>query len=161
MTWRTFRIVLLAAWGAVAVGCGGGASGAALKLVPVSGFVSYKGVPVEGAIVSFMTDGAPRTATGKTDAKGAFRLTTMQTDDGAAIGEHQVTIVKQSSPSGTQAFNPETINPDDYAKMLASGKPLVELQDLLPVRYANPATSGLTRKVIEGERNEFQFDLAD
>ncbi|MCH8830716.1 MAG: carboxypeptidase regulatory-like domain-containing protein, partial [Planctomycetes bacterium] len=44
--------------------------------IPVSGTVMYKGKPVEGATVTFRNPEASRPASGVTDSKGKFQLTT-------------------------------------------------------------------------------------
>jgi hypothetical protein len=126
-------------------------------MVPVSGKVIYKGQPVEGAVVTFMSEAAPRTATGKTDAAGAFKLTTYDTNDGAVAGEHKVSISKAAAGGDAKPMSPE-----DYAKFMSGsgGKPpQQEVSDAIPAKYASPETSGLTRTVVDGDVNEFTFEL--
>src|SRR6476659_1477635 len=73
-----------------AVGCGRGP--APPKLAPVSGVVTYKGVPVRDAYVKFIKDGSPLVAGGFTDDTGRFKLTSNVEGDGASVGENKVTI---------------------------------------------------------------------
>ena len=57
--------------------------GASSDLAKVSGVVTYKGQPVEGAVVAFHCNTASVPATGTTDASGRFTLTTLTPGDGA------------------------------------------------------------------------------
>ncbi len=131
------------------------------KISPVSGRVVYQGKPVEGAVVSFSTDSAPRVAGGKTDSDGRFKLTTFDTNDGAPVGEHAVTIVKYKKvASPTQEINLD--NPGAaYTKQMAdaaSGKSTAGESEL-PAKYADPKESGLRRTVTDQGPNEFNFEL--
>lgn len=146
-------------------GCGGGGDTARPKTATVSGKVTYKGAAVEGAVVTFSVVGAPRVATGETNASGEFRLTTFDTNDGAIIGDHSVTISKNKAGAG----GTEEMTAESYAEMMAKAKdaqrgiPGVdpEQKGELPVRFANAGESGLTRTVVAGEANVFNFDLED
>lgn len=130
------------------------------KMAPVSGQVTFQGKPVEGAIVSFSAEGSPRVASGTTDANGRYKLTTFDTNDGAPVGDHAVTIAKQKKSAGpTQEINLD--NPGDaYTKQMnaaASGEASGEHE--LPAKYADPKESGLRRTVTEQGPNEFTFAL--
>jgi hypothetical protein len=125
----------------------------------VSGKVIYKGQPVEGAIVTFMSEGASRTATGMTDAQGAFKLTTYDTDDGAIVGKHAVSISKATPASSA----PTPATAENLASATASGEGISQFvpEQVLPAKYADPKLSGLTREVVAGDTNDFTFDLKD
>jgi hypothetical protein len=139
-------------------GCSGGLKDRP-PIVPVSGSVKYKGQPVEGAIVTFVTEKSPRTSTGVTDAEGKFQLTTFDTNDGAVVGENLVSIVK-NEPAAPDA---PKMDPMAYAKAMQSGQGMPKFQpkSTIPAKYADPKSSGLKRTVVEGEVNEFNFDLTD
>src|SRR5687768_17292422 len=77
-------------------GCGSGSE----RPVPVGGKVTLGEKPVDGAVVTFHSKGGGRSASGKTDADGNFKLTTINTGDGAPPGEYTVTISKQESKVG-------------------------------------------------------------
>ena len=148
------------------VGCGGG--GSTLKTVPVSGTVNYKGAPVKGAFVTFATAKTPRTAVGVCDASGRFKLTKINSNDGAVAGEHVITIVTMPEPGAAQSSMPANAKPEDYMKFMASqgGKTTQPpgagaLGKSIPTKYADPAKSGLKRTVVAGEKNDFTFDLTD
>lgn len=138
-------------------GCGG--AGAELPATsPVSGIVSLGGKPVEGAVVRFYleeTTGSP--ATGVTNSDGKFKLTTFNTNDGAQLGSHNVTVTKVSSgTSGTAEpaiYDPENEDPSQF-----------EMQDTatenaIPTIYASPASTPLKQTVSEAGPNEFAIEL--
>lgn len=165
---RVERILDRSTWsigllGFVIAGCSAGVDRP--ETAPVSGTVVYKGQPVEGATVSFMADGAPRAASGVTDADGKFQLSTFELNDGALIGEHVVTISKQEAG----ATAPQSTDP---TAALNDPSALVEMQlsttsqkggpkSLLPQKYANPNTSPLKEKVTAEGPNSFVFTLTD
>lgn len=75
----------------LAGGCGGRGDPAPM---PVHGVLTVKGQPADGATVVFHPKaGKGPKASGKTDAKGEFRLTTMRAGDGVVSGEYVVTII--------------------------------------------------------------------
>jgi hypothetical protein len=154
--WDVLRIAAIVM--AIAQGCS--SDSGRPKLAPVSGRVVYQGKPVEGAIVSFSAEGSPRVASGKTDSDGRYKLTTFDTNDGAPVGVHAVTIAKLKTTAGpTQEINLD--NPGEaYSKQMttaAAGETVGEHE--LPAKYANPKESGLQRSVAEKGPNEFNFEL--
>lgn len=146
------------------LGCGGDGS---TPPVPVSGKVLVGGKPVEGAVVTFLSQAKEggRSASGKTDKDGAFKLTTAKTDDGAPPGEYTITIAKQEMKGGGNEPIDITTGGDisaAYGQAMGaagSGNMSKVMKDLLPEKYGNAASSGLTRTVVKGEKNEFEFDL--
>ena len=138
--------------------------------VPVSGTVVYKGKPVEGATVSFMAEGAPKPATGITDAEGKFQLSTFEFNDGAVVGEHVITVEKyeqgaeaaQTTSSMEEAMN----DPNALAEMAAQFEEEGEAaqagpKSLLPPKYADPKTTPLKEKVTAEGPNTFVLQLTD
>ena len=143
-------------------GCGGGDDGPPPpETAPVSGKVSYNGEPVEGATVIFSVVGAPRSASGITNAQGQYTLSTFGSGDGAILGENAVSIVKTeggevpSTASGVEGQGPAVIvaekTEDELKKEVANQK------RLLP---AVPESDS-TRTVVAGKENVFDFDLKD
>ncbi|MES2788262.1 MAG: carboxypeptidase-like regulatory domain-containing protein [Planctomycetota bacterium] len=110
-------------------------------LVPVTGTVLYKQQPIEGATVLLVPTDHEFAAAGKTDASGTFQLRTFDPDDGAAPGKFTVTVKK-------------------FEFLYPPGGGEIEKQ-LLPVKYGNPTSSGLTATVVEGEENDLTFELND
>jgi len=110
----------------------------------VSGKVTYQGKPVPKGTVSFVsTDPGRRNATGQLDQNGNYRLQTEEPDDGAELGDYQVTLYSHEEPIL------------DYRPKVP-----VKAQRLVPQKYEDPKTSGLKRTVKSGS-NTFDFELTD
>jgi hypothetical protein len=107
---------------------------------PVQGKVLYKGQPAQNAIVFLHPLGkvAPDEPTprGIVAADGSFRIGTYRDKDGAPAGQYAVTVVWKTEAKGG----------DDQ-------------DNLLPARYLNPSTSGLTAQVKEGPNELEPFQL--
>ncbi|HEY0983010.1 MULTISPECIES: carboxypeptidase-like regulatory domain-containing protein [unclassified Schlesneria] len=129
-------------------GCGSGVKNRP-KLAKVKGVVKYKGEPVTDAAVSFMMDGAPRAAVGRTDSSGRFQLTTFDTNDGAPIGTHKVTVAKVAAPTAP-------MTPADLAK---NGPPKPP-KGMIPVKYSDSLKTPLQYTIEEGS-NEKEIVLED
>lgn len=148
------QITLLVAMGlaaGVACGCSGG-----IKRPPlgkVKGTITYKGEPVSGAVVNFIMDGAPRVATGTTDSSGNFTLSSYNTDDGAVIGTHKVTIAKADASVEKYA----KYSPADLA---TKGPPPITGKGAIPAIYADVKTTPLKNTVDPGV-NEINIELKD
>ncbi|PQO43583.1 hypothetical protein C5Y93_23325 [Blastopirellula marina] len=105
-----------------AVGCGGRGE----KIVPVSGTVMIDGQPLAAGVDGFITlaPASGRPAIGKIDGQtGKFTLTTYEEGDGALVGPHEVTVTVNAIGRGGNA------------------------QSLIPEKYQEFQTSGLTAKV--------------
>jgi hypothetical protein len=133
-------VALLAASTASLSGCGSKNP----ATYSVSGTVTYRGKPVEGAGVMFMPNSG-RPASAMTDAQGRFTLRTFKDGDGAIAGENVVCISKMSPASGSNAKDPL----------------LKEMVSALPARYATPTTSPLKVTVSDSALNDFTFELSD
>lgn len=130
-------------------GCGGGDT---TPVVPVTGKVTFQGKPLAGASIVFVpADFDPTKPVkkgenvslerpgGQTDADGAYELMYFE-QTGAPPGKYKVSITAyQARADG-----------DDEESMPPS---------LIPVKYANPATSGLKADVKEEGENVFNFPL--
>ena len=102
----------------VAVGCGQGNDGFSYQ--PVSGTVTVDGRPVAGLTVAFVPQGAAinsgRPSKAVTDETGRYEAKTLDGKQGAAIGEHLVSISSEKMDQETQEIvEPETI-PSRYNK---------------------------------------------
>lgn len=144
---RTFVGMLLL----ISLGCGGKNSDRPAT-ARVTGTVLYNGSPVDGATVAFIPkDG--RSATGVTSAAGEFTLQTYDTNDGAVLGNHTVTITPAIGSSQDDEVPPN--DPDSLQTMQ-------EVMDKrLPQKYSSADTSGLTREVADDGQNDFTFELTD
>jgi hypothetical protein len=160
---RSIVLILGVAFSSVLTGCGDGLP----KPVPVSGKIMFKGNPVEAAQVTFHASTATsgRSAAGTTGKDGTFKLTTINTDDGAAPGEYIITVSKQEAKTG--GSEPIDINKEGgpgaaYGAAMAaagSGKMDSFMKDTLPAKYGKPGESGLTRTVVKGDENNFTIEL--
>jgi hypothetical protein len=123
----------------LAAGCGSGRP----KCVSISGVVTYRGKPLEEALVIFIPPKS-RPATGITDAQGHFKLQTFAAGDGGVLGDHVVCITKT-------VVDPTAAQKSPYAKT----------KSLLPADYGSPIKSPLKATVTAEGPNEFKFDLKD
>lgn len=146
------------------MGCGGEGDVERPDTYPISGTVTFNGAPIEGASVSFVPQGDGRGAAGFTDGAGKYTLTTLAAGDGAVPGQYQVKIVKfgKSAEAPTEAsdtsgelgiaedagYNPDAEDAGEAAQ-----------KNLLPEKYADSNTSGLTVEVIAGENPPHDFKL--
>jgi hypothetical protein len=135
--------VLLAA----ALGCG--SDDGRLKVFPVTGTVTVKGKPADGAKVflnpvdeSRRGPGMPL-PTGVAGSDGRFQLSSYAPNDGAPAGDYQVGIVWPEPEKPTTPTSPEA----------------QPVRDRLNSRYAVPETSGLTATVEAGPTELKPFEL--
>ncbi|MBI1345465.1 hypothetical protein GC163_04175 [bacterium] len=84
-------------------GCGGGAAGPGLEMIPVTGTAKLDGKPLAAATVLF--NPLPGTkgngGYGVTDAEGKFTLTDYQEVPGCPPGDYAVTFTKITQPDGS------------------------------------------------------------
>ena len=128
--------------------------------VPVSGTVLYKGQPVPGAQVVFLSKGTSPAAVGNTDDGGNFSLSTYDEEDGAVPGDYSVTVVKMQGSAGADPNAPF----DPVADMEAAARntaPPPPAKSLLPTKYGAAATSGLQFTVAASGSNQFKIELTD
>jgi len=142
---------------AVMLGCGGEPD--KIKVVSVTGTVTFDGQPLGDAIVTFL----PQTAQGvaaaaTTDASGRYTLQTAGVrKPGAAPGEYKVTIMKtEVKQLRTEA---EALAQVNAQNPMAMPPPTTEAKHLLPEKYRLPAKSGFAATVRESEKNSFDFEL--
>ena len=113
------------------------------------------GKPVEGAVVSFNIDGAPRAAVGETDAAGNYTLTMFDKDDGAGIGQNLVLIAGAETPAAPT-------NVDDYAKAMGIGGTAAPkiTKTFVPAKYAD-AKKALLKVNVTAGANVHDFKLQE
>ena len=141
------------------LGCGGD-SGAKNrpKVYPITGKVTYKGAPVVAADVTFICEAADRSAFGRTDSQGNFKLTTFSSNDGAVEGKHVITVVKIEQTEAAKPMEPTdpAYNPDLVA-MPAPPPP----RSQIPQKYANVKTTDLFAVVSPEGNPEMNLELKD
>lgn len=129
------------------VGCGGSDRP---PLAEASGVVTMNGKPVTNATVVFAPNSGERLATGETNEAGEFELFTFQPGDGAVIGSHNVTIVAREEPVGEVKGGTSMPGGPTSPKLTKA---------IIPKKYFDAGTSGLTAEVTEDGDNYFEFDL--
>jgi hypothetical protein len=148
---------VLAVCGLAALAAGCGAGDGRPVLARVSGTVTYKGKPLPGAsLVFYPEQQGIRSAMALTDEQGRYKLWTYDQNDGAPVGNCQVTVTLRG-PAEKTAIHPSArgkgLGDAYYEQVTSTGRPLI------PEKYFNPQTSGLTAVVVEGRHNTFDFAL--
>ncbi|MDR1925665.1 MAG: carboxypeptidase-like regulatory domain-containing protein [Planctomycetaceae bacterium] len=124
-------------------------------LVQCQGTVTIDGEPVSDAVVLFspvVVDTSRRAATGRTDARGRFTLTTLNPSDGIAPGEFVVMVTKYEKfgPVPTERiFDPDGIDIT----------PPQEERNVLPERYADKTTTNLKAVIPKSGDLNLLFEL--
>lgn len=151
-----FLIVLAASLTCLSGGCSKGSKAPAT--FPVTGVVTYKGMPVDGAAVSLVPrDPKVRSATAMTNAEGKFEVATYysatEQPKGAMPGEYAITVSKTSMPMLPEGLTPE----QQMAIVTKAGPP----KDLLPAKYLNPLTTPHKVTVKDASPEPLKIDLID
>lgn len=158
------EVVLGALLAVLGAGCFGGASADRPKVVPVTGAVAYNGKPIAGASVSFWVKGSPRPATGLTDEKGEFQLSTFAINDGCVPGEATIVVVKEDPKASTSGGGSSSAPSDPLAlAKMAQEMTNKKSKDkpIIPLRYASMNDSPLKETVKESGENRFVLQLKD
>lgn len=143
--WFLLTSVALATF--ISTGCRGND----LPLVKAGGVVKYKGEPLPGATVTFVSESGPP-AIGVTDEQGQFELRTLGRS-GAAVGDYGVSVIAQKDSREITPEEAQTMKTEELNKIRKS---------LIPEIYSHPRTSGLTQTVSkDASENHFTFELKD
>jgi len=142
----------------LALGCGKPELERPVEVFPVSGHITFGGKPVANADVTFFNEEAKRSAFGRTDSEGYYRLTTFAPNDGAPAGKHIVTVQKFEVSEPTEpvadiestAYVPPTGN--------VSTNP-VKPKTTLPDKYASQGTTTLIAVVESIDDNVVDLKL--
>ena len=131
-------------------------------LVPAQGVVTFNGEPVAGAMVMFTpvkigTEAV--TASTTTDAKGAFKMTTVDPGDGVFPGDYNVTVVKDELQGGMtlEQARLNSQNPDEARKRGPTEEATVI--HYLPVKYADMTTTDLKVTIPAGGQKNIELTL--
>lgn len=113
-------------------GCGG-------KPATVDGTVTLDGEPISKGSVSFVPSSGGQQAFGVVESDGSYSLST-NSSSGLELGNYQVRVVAREMIKSDEGFAPMQ---GDY---------------IVPKRYANHATSGLSFEIKSG-RNKIDLEL--
>ena len=119
----------------------------------VDGTVTIDDNPVEGATIGFYPQGG-RGSIGVTDSEGHYELLYTNSQKGAFVGEHKVTIA-----TARQAFDPADrpeyeIELDDTPQEAVAAR-----KAMLDKSYEDRKTTPLTATVVPGKNPPINFDL--
>lgn len=119
---------------------------------PVTGVVLLDGQPLANASIQFVPAEAGRDATGTTNERGEFTMSTFEPKDGVAPGSYKVVI---SPPAGA-------VDPTKYASagdaMSAAAQARPAAQSTFPKKYTNPTLTPFTQQVPIG-KEPLKFEL--
>jgi hypothetical protein len=133
------------------------------KRFPVSGKVTYNGLPLENGKISFIPDDPKNVGASGTIDKGSYALSTGGGNDGARAGKYKVTITaKEDSVAKAKAdFAKDTKGQDPGylpGRYVAAAES--KAKSLIPDGYGDIRTTTLTAEVKE-ESNSLDFKLSD
>jgi hypothetical protein len=118
----------------------------------VEGNVTFNGQPLSKALVVFHpVNNTGIAASGTTNEQGIFRLTSLRggaKNAGAMSGEYLISISRDKD-------EPASFREEENASGIVK---IPIFESLIPVKYNNPAKSGLTA-TVEKKKNQFQFSL--
>ncbi len=123
--------------------CGCGPASNLPKTVPAEGIVTLDGQPIGDVTIIFIAEQGSYNATAVTTADGKFSLRAFPEKTGAVPGSYKVEMTK-------------TIVEAASAKR---DEPNVNLKFGLPKKYANIATSGLSREIGADGEKDLKFEL--
>jgi hypothetical protein len=138
---------LLGAVLAAGVGCGCGSRPP--ELAAVEGVVSLDGRPLRRGTVTFEMPGR-RPASARIENGRIVEATTYRPGDGVPIGEHRVAVTAREEAAVAAPPHPGAATSLPAQAMAGSL--------LVPARYTDPGTSGLTVTIAHG-RNEIALPL--
>jgi hypothetical protein len=125
----------------------------------ISGTVHYKGSPVAGADITFLCEEKNRSAFGRTNDKGEFKLTTFAMNDGAVPGKHlvMVTKIEASGPSPKVA----EITDQAYEPPKPGQSTDVKPKNAIPAKYGDAKKTDLFALVEAGDNPPMKLELTD
>ena len=130
------------------VGCGP----AGPDMGQVTGSVSFEGLPVTAGTVQFWPEsGRPSRATISED--GTYELTTFESNDGALVGEHRVTIKATQQSQSAPKLESTAAEIAHYSQKGAKPIRASRVKWLVPEKYSEVDTSPLVATVESGVNN--------
>jgi hypothetical protein len=132
----------------LALGCSSNEtpSSPGLRTFPVVGKVTHLGQPLSGVDVRFISDDGSITSFAKTDAAGAFKLSTYADGDGAPARKYYVVVTDPNGEPGTK-------------KLPGEDGETIPMLGRVPAKYSSAATSPLTAVVTEAGPNAIDLKV--
>ena len=118
----------------------------------VTGTVTLRGQPLAGAAVTFVPTGQDgEAASAITDADGKYELTTWDAGDGARPGQYRVKVSKQEQTAVDSSKMVQNLSYEEEQKIYDPNnpKPAPPPKSLIPSKFENDETSGLTHTVAD------------
>lgn len=100
-------------------GCGSESDGLPPR-APVSGTVTLDGEPLAFAMVTFHPDGEGNPGNASTREDGSYTVSTYHSQDGAIIGKHVVTVVRDLPPQMRRTASDSASIPKTYVSKKTS-----------------------------------------
>lgn len=141
--------------------CGCSESSDEKPVYEVSGTVTFGGGPVAKATVMFSPLDKQPVATGITDSRGVYRLTTYDSFDGAAAGKYDVLISKVAVAKGSGAPTHDPTGKNTGSSAPVHNAENAETEDggaTLDPKYGKQG-NGMTADVKSSGENVFDFKL--
>lgn len=148
------RAIVWLAMTAILTACGCGSNRATLG--KVQGTVRYKGQPLAEGQILFDVAGA-RPAQGWIRDGAIVDVTSYATGDGAAVGLARIAVF--ATPPSVSHYTRGSQGSDEAASA-AGTAPQAGGLSVIPVKYNDPETSGLTHEISEGV-NTLAIELLD
>ncbi len=120
---------------------------------PVTGKVTRSGVPLVNASIVLIPENLETgtAAMANSDDDGNFELTTFVAKDGARPGTYKVKLSQYDKPVETpEKLVVNLTYEEEQALYQGEGPPVPMPKNLLPKKFENPNTSGITHTVPEG-----------
>lgn len=148
---RVFGVAAFVLTLALIAGCGSGGP----ATIPIRGEVTLNGQPLkdvpQGLVHYLPKSGDGRQASGRIQPDGSFELTTFQKADGVVPGEYNITVSAYTT-------RPELTREQVEA---AHGAGIAKARLLVPEKYTDASTSGLSDTVDENHSGFKRIELTD
>ncbi|MCL2304121.1 MAG: carboxypeptidase-like regulatory domain-containing protein [Planctomycetaceae bacterium] len=158
MKWTVTNVVILLAFFVVS-GCG---KPKIEGLVPVRGTIVYNGEPLADAVIGLtpkVFGSGARIGAGTTNTEGKFELRTIG-ERGVLPGEYTVVVVKNEMLPGKPSAQTPRVDPKTGREIPVHSLP-PEIKSLIPKRYNDPNTSGLSVVVEKNGLADWRVELVD
>ena len=135
-------LLTLAACAVLTAGC----SEQHTPLAAVSGSVLYQGQPLPEGTIVLQVPGF-RSSTGKIVDGQIIEVTTFDPCDGAPVGEARIAVFATAEST----WQPPANKPSSPAEWTSDSAPPMVSESVIPDRYNDPGTSGLSWTIKAGE----------